>query len=164
MRTGRFFVTAVILMIIALGTVYFSGSDAASSLIQKGNSELREAEALEADLAKYSVHLAGLQAAGGKALNPQAMAQAYYWPHLTRQERWQVKQKLAEYLALVQSVLEIDARRGLYLTNKEVVFGKRDAAQDFQKSLEAFEKKIGENFDPKPEDLPGPVFYRPSRV
>jgi len=135
----RFLVTTTLLLgtLIGVGCKPFKSRVATKDQIEMGNESLAQANEVEKGLARYNLALA----------MPMPNLD-YNWKKRTRAERQELKRMLAHYLALSNSVLELDARKGLYVTHKEAVTGKRDAASEKQRSLETFEAIFGENYEP----------------
>ena len=167
MKLGTFFVTTALLIVMGALTACPSAKqqETSSSQIQQGNLQMQKALSLEAELAGgYSIYFFQVIDPAGKRINPEVMAQDYNWRRLSKAERLLVKEKLATYIALIEQVLSLDAQKGLYVTNKELVLNKRDIALSFQKNLEVFEKIVGENFEPKANDESAPVFVKTQQV
>ncbi|MBX3020636.1 MAG: hypothetical protein KF799_03075 [Bdellovibrionales bacterium] len=134
-------------------------------IIAEGNEKLSKAMALQAELHKeYSIVLQEVRDQQGRAVKTSVLAIDYQWRILTKEQRRSAKEKLAQYLALSSEILELDARKGFYVTNKDQVTAARDAAYSFQKSLENFEKMVGENFEPKPGSMPAAPYSRSIEV
>lgn len=136
----RIFVTLTLL----LGTVAplagckpFRAKPGTSEQIEIGDQALTQAATLEKELADQRL---------GLSVAPNT---EYNWQKRSKSERWEAKRKLAQYLSLINKVLELDARRGLYVTHKEELLAKRDAATLRQRAIEDFEKIFGENYEPK---------------
>lgn len=139
---ARFFVTSVLALVTVLNVGCTSEKSKRSALIAEGTAHLSQAATLETDLnTRYGVNLElGLGA-------------DFKWHRLSKAERQVIKEKLAEFVTHSVRVLELDTKKGLYVTSKEVIIAKIEQAMQIQKSLEAFENKFGENFDPKKKNL-----------
>jgi hypothetical protein len=108
-----------------------------------GNAKIQKAYARKAELlSKYGINL-------DQATSAPQDAKAYNWSLLSKNERREARAKLAEFVSLVSGVLEIDAQNNFYVTRKDEIVHSRDRAFAFQQSIEGFEKKFGENFEPK---------------
>lgn len=104
---------------------------------QQGDQALVQAAAVEKELAGFNLSLL--------VNDPK---QDYNWQKRSKAERQEMKRMLARYLTLSNTVLELDARKGLYLIRKDEVVAKRNAATERQRSLEDFERVFGENYEP----------------
>ena len=96
----------------------------------------------------------------GKRVSAIDLARDFNWRKLSLEERQQAKAGLNEFVACLSQVLQADAKKGIYLTNKETVIRSRDVALAYQKSLEFFERIHGEMFSPKPHHRDEPAFIR----
>lgn len=142
MKSGRFFVTSVLILGIAAFTACTGKKDRREAHVKEGNQQIRTAAAVQQELATGSnIHLGNSNAA--------AFAETFDWNQLTRDQRQTTKEKLAEFVTAVVRTLEIDSKKGIYITRKEVLQAQLNAANAYQKSLETFERTFGENFDPK---------------
>lgn len=122
---------------LAVACKPFRGKSTTEEQVQQGDRALVQAASVEKDLAKFNLSLL--------VNNPN---QDYNWQKRTKAERQEMKQMLARYLTLSNTVLELDARKGLYVTRKDEVVAKRNAATERQRSLESFERIFGENYEP----------------
>jgi hypothetical protein len=147
-KNARFFVTAVLVLATFGVGISCSGNrdrkQQQAKQVQKGTQKLAEMSAVESDLTKRSLYLTdGLYAV-------KTMAEQQNWMRFSKADRGLIKESLAQYLALSNEVLGLDAKRGIYLDRKETFDAKREGASMYQKSIENFEKVNGENFEPKP--------------
>jgi hypothetical protein len=160
MKSARFFVTTALFVgtaFLMACEAYHHSENAKPGASAKGdvalnlsNAKLEEAMTVQAELSRtYSIILNDIRDSNGRLVKGTSLAQDYEWRCLAKAERRSVKEKLAQFMALASEVLQVDARKGPYLTNKERVTNSRDVAFAFQKSVEAFEKLVGENFEPK---------------
>lgn len=160
-KTGRFFVTAVVL----LGTVLSMGcevsrtrKDAAqaeterkASLVAEGNAKIQEAEKIREELrTTYGVHVSNVQRSKDK-MSAMATPEKFNWKTVNLDRRREIQAKLAKYLQLVNRVLEIDAQRLITVDRRDMLIIGRENAEAFQRSLESAEGTLGENFNPPPE-------------
>jgi hypothetical protein len=165
-RFGRFFVTSVILLAMAAATACdrkrsereHSGQknqEQKNALVKEGNDNIAKAEALKKQLAAdYNVTInsdsVGLhtQSQQTKDLNDNLMNR----PLAARQD---IQGRLAQYLQLINRVIEIDSKNLMNVANRDVLYTSRNSAELLQKSVEQFVKAHGENFNPPPaKDAP----------
>lgn len=139
MKSWRFFVTSAFILATAAILACTSKTEKRSAQVAEGNQQIRAAAAVQSDLElNFKLSLGDAR---------------FEWNKLSRSQRQTVKEKLAEYVAAVTRTFEIDAKKGLYLTKKEILQKQLDGAMALQKSLETFERTYGENFEPqKPKD------------
>ena len=136
MKSGRFFVTSVLILGTAAFLACTGKTDQRAAQVNEGNRQIQTAAAVQTELnTKYKVSL--------DAMN------AFDWNALSKNDRQVVRERLAEYVSAVSRTFEIDAKKGLYITQKEVLQRHMDNAILLQKSLEQFERTYGENFEPK---------------
>lgn len=136
MKPGRIFVTNVLILATAAFLACTSKSDKRSAQVKEGNKQIEAASAAQGELnAKFKVSLAS--------------ESRIDFNRLSKADRQTLKETLAGYVSAVTRTLEIDAKKGIYLTQKEVVQKQLGVAMNLQKSLENFERTYGENFDPK---------------
>lgn len=160
MKSSRFFVTAVLFVstavLMACDAFHRTNKpetpvSATDKAVADGNAKIEQFMALKQELEReHQIILQDMRDPQGRLIKASALAQDYEWRNLSKAQRMAVKEKLSRYLALASEVLELDARKGIYVDQVERVIGTRDAAYRFQKSVENFEKIVGENFDPKP--------------
>lgn len=179
MKSGRFFVTFVCLMTTAVlmaceafrTASHTPGQPQASHQPQtaqtveaaaaEANAKLEQIGALEAEMVgRYLFNFESIHDLQGRRVKVEIMAMDYNWRRLSKAERTLAKQRLAQYLSMVNEILEMDARRGLYLTRKQQVLSRRDAAVSYQRSLENFEKIFGENYEAKPGAKSEPPYVK----
>ncbi len=136
MKSARFFVTSVMILGTAAFLACTSKTDKRSVHVSEGNRQIKVAAAVQTELAaKYNMVLSA--------------PAKFDWNKLSKNERQGAKEKLAEYVSAVTRTFEIDAKQGLYLTNKEILQKSLESAMGLQKSLENFERVYGENYEPK---------------
>lgn len=140
MISWRFLVTNVLILATAAFLAGHRKADKKTAQVDEGNRQIQTAFAARSDLdAKFNLLI------GSK--------DAFDWNALSKADRQMAKEKLAEYVSAVTRTFEIDAKSGLYLTEKEILRQQLESAMGLQKSLESFERTYGENFDPKkPQD------------
>ncbi|NJL25490.1 MAG: hypothetical protein HC902_10170 [Calothrix sp. SM1_5_4] len=135
----RFFVTAVLL--ITMGQMVACNTksrDLKREDVRLGAEKMARARIISAELeSKYSLPVAKSNA--GRA----------DWSRLSKVRRNNAKELLAEYVSLLSGVLQLDAKKGIYVDHKDILIAWRDRAFDYQKSLEDFERAFGENYEPK---------------
>lgn len=146
MKSGRFFVTYVsVLAIFVLAALNanriveerVSGSPA---LVEEGNAKLKESEVVRQEL----------QNEFGIRLLPSAIGpEKFDWKELTLEKRLEAQGRIAQYLQLVNRVLEIGTKRLITIENRENLLVGRDSAQAFQRSGENFLAAHGESLNPK---------------
>ena len=139
MKSWRFFVTSAFILATAAFLACTAKTEKRSAQVIEGNQQIKTAATVQADLQlNFKISL---------------NESAFDWNKLSKSARQSAKEKLAEYVASVTRTFEIDAKKGLYLTKKEVLQKQLDGAMILQKSLENFERTYGENFEPqKPKD------------
>jgi type IV pilus biogenesis protein CpaD/CtpE len=136
MKSKRFLVTSVLFFGTLALVACTSKTDKRSAQVDDGNRQIKAAAVAQNELAaKFNI-----------ALSDPAK---FDWNKLSKNDRQSVKEKLAEYVSAVTRTFEIDAKKGLYLTKKEILQRQLDSAMGLQKSLENFERVYGENFEPK---------------
>lgn len=149
----RIFVTVVVFM--ASVSVGCSGGkkavdrSSASALKAEGNEKLNQAEELVQDLAKnYRILILDYphKLPDGSMADSRRYGALYNWKRLkTPAERQAPKEKLAQLITLLSRVMEIDAKKGIYVEFKDKVQSRYDGALAFQASLNQLEKIYGEN-------------------
>lgn len=138
MKSWRFFVTSAFILATAAILACTAKTEKRSAQVIEGNQQIRAASAAQNGLLSFKISLTET---------------SFDWNKLSKSERQVAKEKLAEYVAAVTRTFEIDAKKGLYVTKKEVLQKQLDGAMALQKSLENFERTYGENFEPqKPKD------------
>lgn len=152
MVLGRILVTAVAML--AMVSVGCSGGGPrkesnTAALKAEGNDNIAKADTIIQDLAQnYRIIILDypeIQPDGSKA-DSQVYGASYNWKRLkTPQDRQVPKEKLAEVITLLSRVLEIDAKKGLYITNKSKIESRYQGALAYQSSLTRLEKNYGEN-------------------
>jgi hypothetical protein len=136
MKTTRFFVTAALILGTAAFVACNRKTDKRTSQFQEGNQQIQAAAGAQSDLAaQFKISLDS--------------ASGFNWNSLSKDQRQSAKEKLAGYVSAVTRTFEIDAKKGLYITKKEVLQQQLNQAMSLQKSLENFESVYGENFEPK---------------
>ena len=136
MKSGRFFVTSVLILGIAVLLACTSKTDKRSVQVNEGNQQIKAATVVQNELAtKYAIVLSA--------------SNKFNWSKLNKNERQVAKEKLAEYVSAITRAFELDAKKGLYLTKKEILQQSLESAMGLQKSLENFERVYGENFEPQ---------------
>lgn len=139
MKIGRFFVTSVFILATAAFVACTSKSDKRSAQVTEGNQQLQVAASAQTSLeSQFKISLNDTK-------------KTFDWNSISRTARQSAKEKLADYVSAVTRTLAIDAKKGLYLTQKELVQQQLAQAMVLQKSLETFESTYGETFDPKVE-------------
>lgn len=165
MKITRFFVTAVLFVFTAYlmaCDAYHSANKSTSNpsasaqqtaqlqTARADNAKLEQAMALKTELAAtFRIILDDVRDPKGQVVKGTVMAVDFKWS-MSKAQRRAAKEKLTKFVALSGEILEIDARKGVYVTNTDRVIAARDAASGYLKSLETFEKIRGENFEPKP--------------
>jgi hypothetical protein len=143
MNSGRFFVTAVVLLATLPACSKFKAArEGNASLTQEqvktGADLLDQANALELEIGqKYKIDLK----------NPALPLSEL--EKMSEEDRAQLKEKLYQYQSKANAVLALDARHGYYLYKKEIVIGKCNSAAKLQQSILDFEGSKGERYDPK---------------
>lgn len=136
MKSGRFFVTNVLILGTAAFLACTSKTDRRSVQVNEGNQQIKAATVVQSELAaKYDIVL--------------STSAKFDWNKLSKKDRQVAKEKLAEYVSAITRTFEIDAKKGLYLTKKEVLQRDLESAMGLQKSLENFERVYGENYEPE---------------
>ncbi len=155
MALPRFFVTSVLALVTAVGVGCTSGRNQRGEFVSEGNDHLTRASAIEA----------GLSTRYGMNLEQKVVGIADFgWSRRSKAERQAIKENLAELLTHSVRVLELDAKAGIYVTNKEVLEAKVEHILVMQKSLRIFESKFGENYDPKgKKNYPAPHWSQASQ-
>jgi hypothetical protein len=157
MKSGRFFVTSVI--IFGMATVIACNGNTARQeqarrdkatqelnhrrdLVTEGNAKIKASEDIKADLAnKYKLVISD---------DPKDLSNVakFNW-QIAKADRREIDGKLAQYLQLINRILEIDSMKNITIDNRDKITSSRNSAEAYQKSLEAFEKTFGQNFEPK---------------
>jgi hypothetical protein len=173
MNFARFFVTVVFLF----GTVISMGcsdkktgkSDPArmSSLKKEVKSKWDDSDVQGRELAQAFRILildAPIRAVSTMTLiDSRLMGQKFNWGRLTFSERQTAKEKLAKYVTNISRLIEIDAKRGVYITNMDKVRSRYQGALAFQESLTFYEKAKGEQYEPANPGQP-PTYNPPVDV
>ncbi len=173
MRIARFFVTCVVLL-GTLGSVACANkkdkkkTDSAKIELMRaeGAAKWEQSEVLGQELAAaFRIRiLDGAQRLGsGQLVDSKIMGQKFNWGRLTLGERQAAKEKLAQYVTAVSRLVEMDARKGVYLTYMDKVHSRYDGALAFQASLTSFEKIAGEMYEPKVAGQ-GPIYFAPVNI
>lgn len=180
MSSARIFVTAVLLMSTLISACEGKGKPVGGAAIEQegkagegkspqeqideGNEKFNQAweviGELESDY-QISINVLGFgRRRGGARLEPSASN--YNWRRLSRERRLTVKQKLAEFVTLAARILEIDTKKGVFITDedKTKVQATLQTVMAYQKSLEKYEVLMGESFEPKPEYSNEPPYKR----
>jgi hypothetical protein len=133
-KSWRFFVTNVLILGTAVLLACTAKGEKRTNQVSEGNQRIQAAASAQNELnLRYKIEF------GAK----------FDWNKLSKDERQGAKEKLAEYVSAITRTFEIDAKKGVYLTEKEVLQKQLDSAMALQKSLENFERVYGENFEPK---------------
>lgn len=128
MKSWRFFVTNVLILGIAIFVACTSKSEKRSALVREGNYQLHVASTVQTELdMKYKIRLQSTSAA------------QVQWQQFSSAQRQEVREKLAEFVSAVVQTFEIDVKKGVYLSKKEVLQQQLDVAMALQKSLDRFE-------------------------
>lgn len=165
MKTGRFFVTAVVFLGMALAVACDANRRSREAagreqhqtneqLAKEGNEKLGQAQVLERSLeADYKLTIN----TNPKAPSAQVKAaiEKFPWKNLHLIARRDIQGKVAKYLQLVNRVIEIDSKRLITIDFRERVLAGRDSAEAIQKTIEKFEKLNGESYDFK-DQTPAP--------
>jgi len=158
MRTGRFFVTYVLILATAVLAACTPKKEKRQAQVREGNQQIQAAARAQNELGeKYKIILVPgeVHSSSGKTANAQNVAEDFNWHRLTREERQGAKETLAAYVTAVSRTLEIDAKKGVYMTGKEILQYQLESARAYQRSLEEFEVIYGESYNPKnPKDQP----------
>lgn len=163
MFTKRFFVTAVAFFgtLWALAACHRSSDNAPNTTewVKEGQDQLKRADKIELELASVGV-LIGEQnqmSMNGTLVPQERIVRDTNWRRFSRDQRVVIKQKLLKYVSIASSILEIDARKGVYLTQKALITSKRDNAFKMVKEIENAERMYGENWNPKPDPSAPPL-------
>lgn len=176
MYSARFFVTIVVLLgtVISMGCgdkKKRNGGDPVkmAALKAEGKAKWDESELLGKELAQsFRIMILDepMRTKNGRRtelISSRVMGQKYNWGRLTLPERQAAKEKIAQYITVVSRIIEIDAKRGIYVTHMDKVRSRYEGALAFQESLNLFEKVAGEQFDPKqPGQLP--IYFPPINI
>lgn len=172
MKSVRFFVTAVVVLnsVISIGCADKKKRSKAdpiqiSALRNEGKAKWDETETLGTELrTAYGIMILDQPHRTEKnsrtMITSKLMGQKYNWHRLTLAERTAAKEKLAKYVQAVSRILEIDAKKGVYVTNMAIIRSRYDGALAFQNSLFQFEKVVGEQYESKAAGQP-PVYFAP---
>jgi hypothetical protein len=161
-KSGRFFVTSVILFAMAAAIscdrnranrehAGQQNKEAKAALVTEGNAKIAEAQTLQKQLAADGVVISSESkslrehSTRATALNAKLMT-------LPLAARRDIQSRLAQYLQLINRVIEIDTKNLITIDNRDLIYTSRNSAELLQKSIEEFEKVHGESFDPK--DVP----------
>lgn len=171
MNFGRFFVTSV-LALITLGSVAcskgrpseksmeFSRSKNNKVLLAEGEQLLVQSDALRKELQdNFRILIADspVQVASGVTIDHKTVGREFNWARLTLTERQTAKEKLASLMTAYTRILEIDTKRGVYVTHLEKVRDRKAATESHQISLSTFERIRGEQYNPATPGQ-GPVY------
>ena len=153
MKLGRFFVTAVAIL-ATLGTTacHSQKKETRRTLALEGSQKLTESQALAEELYKtYRIKIVDepWKLSSGVYVDSTRIGSSYNWRRLTLAERQAAKEKLAQMITLLSRVMEIDAKKGLYIDRVEKVRSRYKGAIAFQNSLRQFEEIYGEQADLK---------------
>lgn len=156
MKFARFFVTSVMLLgiafMVACNASYRRDKHPVDELVKEGNEKLKESRAIQDDLSsKYDLVV------DADARNSKPTPANFPFKKLSKAQRREIQSKLAQFLALINRVLEIDTTKNITIENRETILSSRDLAEDFQKRLEIFEQIYGENFNPKLDSHGSPI-------
>jgi hypothetical protein len=167
-KSGRFFVTSVVLFAMAAfvacdghrSTRERAGQDqhdanqkAAAekeALVNEGNAKITEAQALQKQLAAEGVVISS----EAKSIREQSVRTKDLNEKLTGislERRRSLQGRLAQYLQLINRVIEIDSKNLITIDNRDMIFTSRNSAEILQKNVEEFERAHGESFNPKSE-------------
>ena len=128
MKTRRFFVTGVLLIVITGGFLACtSKTQKRTAQVREGNSQIQKARLTSADL--QASHKISLE-----------LDTKVDWTRMNTVERQVVREKLAEFVVAISRTFEIDAKKGLYITKKEILQRQLESALALQKSLDIFEQ------------------------
>jgi len=170
MNFARFFVTAVVVLnsLISIGCGDKKKRSKAdpvqiSALRNEGKAKWDETETLGTELkTAYQIMILDQphRTPGGAMVNSKLMGQKYNWHRLTLAERTLAKEKLQKYVTAISRILEIDAKKGVYVTKMATIRSRYDGALAFQNSLFNFERLLGEQYETKTPGQP-PVYFSP---
>lgn len=173
MRIARFFVTCVVLLgtlsSVACGNKKDKKkTDTATmqSLKAEGAAKWEISEVLGKDLAQaYRIMILDYaqRMPSGALIESKTMGHKFNWGRLTLAERQAAKEKLAQYVTAVSRLVEMDARKGVYLTNMDKVRSRYEGALAFQASLTKFEEIAGEMYEPKVAGQ-APIYFAPVNI
>lgn len=155
MKTGRFFVTIVLILVTG---IVVSCKGRKDDKLEDGKQDLARARFIGHELARppYMLRIAWdeVKDRNGNKVNTQTLAQDYNWRRLSYSQRFELKKMLAEYVEILNRVLRLDSEKGIYVDGVELIVASRDAAYAYQQSLEACEKsdlcKPSNSTDPQP--------------
>jgi hypothetical protein len=156
MKSGRFFVTlSIVFGILAFTTACPNRAreqagqkaedqrQAKIHMIQEGNDKIKEYTEVEAELAaSYKLNVAKTH---GEVANSK-----FDFMTVNKVQRQEIAGKIARLLQILNRLIEIDSTKNITIDNRENMYAARDSAEAYQKAIEAFEAKNGENFNPKP--------------
>jgi hypothetical protein len=159
MKSGRFFVTYVVILAMA-GVVAAmapasgravsavtsqSEVDRKAALVQEGNAKIQESIALQSELkGKFDI---AIRTETKSAKHKSHLSEKVAWARLSKADRREVQAKLARFLQLVNRILEIDAQKNIMVENRDQIVNSRESAENFQRSLENFERENGANYN-----------------
>jgi hypothetical protein len=157
-KTGRFFVTIVLIVATGIVVSCKNRKDDNQSKMEDGTRRIARARFLGHELARppYLLRIAwdGARDRIGQKVSAQTLAQDYNWRRLNHSQRYEVKKMLAEYVELLNRIMRIDAEKGVFVEGTELIIASRDAAYAYQQSLETCEKSE----TCKPSNEPQPVY------
>ncbi len=161
MLLRRIFVTSVaILATLALAAGCTNKNDReleeaarrerAQAALKEGTEALTKSETIRQELSQEFriIILDYPLKSGTQKIEPEKLGQNYNWRRLSLEERQAAKEKLAQYGTLISKVIEIDSRRGIYVTHMNKIRSRKMAADAFQDSLNNFEEINGPTFNP----------------
>lgn len=168
MNFARFFVTAVILVTsvvsVGCGDKKKAKTDPAAitALRNEGKAKWEDTELLTKELAQtYRILILDMPFRHNKlTIDGKLMGQKFNWGRLTLSERQAAKEKLAAFITSTSRIIEIDAKKGVYVTHMDKVRSRYASALAFQTSLNLFEQNGGESFEPKNPGQ-GPIYFAP---
>lgn len=171
MRFGRFFVTiAAILSLLATVSCSKSAERKAKekkaarqemnkALLAEGETLLTQTDEQRKeldDLYKIWIRDEPIKVAADTTRDHRTLGRDYNWERLNSTERQAVKEKLAALMTGYARILEIDAKKGVYITHIKKIKDRKLATESHQISLSNFEKLHGEQYNP--QGGTGPVY------
>lgn len=172
MQIGRFFVTFVGIFTL-LTTVSCSKSaerkakekkaareQLSKALLAEGETLLSQSDELRKELDEiYKIWIRDepIKVAAQTTRDHKTLGRDYNWDRLNKPERQAVKEKLAALMTKYSRILEIDAKKGVYITHIKKIKDRKLATESHQISLTNFELLYGEQFNP-PTAGSGPVY------
>lgn len=166
MRFGRFFVTSAAILSTLAIVACSKGEQKADvkraerlkqnkALLAEGNALIAQTDALrkELDSAPLNIKIQDVPienpVAKGKTINHKTIGESYNWERLTQAERQLAKEKLAALMTGLTRILEIDAKKGVWVENIKKINERRVATEAYQTSLGLFETQYGEQYNPQ---------------